>query len=70
MIVCDICYDDVAVYSLGTNKVVYGLLPVEVGTVGYSKATWVDTDDGSGMSKFLHEGCLSNLIEYGRKEKR
>jgi len=70
MIVCDICNVDVATYSLGTNKVVYGLLPVDVGSVGYSKAVWVDTDDGSGMTKFIHDGCLTDLINYANEEKR
>ena len=66
MIVCDICEKDVAQYTLGRNKIVYGLLPVEVSSVGYSKATWVDTDDGSGMTKFMHDDCLSTLIQDKR----
>jgi len=69
MVVCDICEKSVATYSLSTNKVVYGLLPVEADSVGYSKAAWVDTDDGSGMTKFIHDGCLSDLIEYSIERK-
>jgi len=70
MIVCDICKADVAQHRLGINKMVYGMLPVEVSTVGYSKATWVDTDDGSGMTMFIHDGCWRTLLEHKEEEER
>ena len=38
MLICDVCKEDVAQHSLETNKVVYGLLPVTVGTTGYGRA--------------------------------
>ena len=65
MIVCNICEGNVAKYSLGINKVVYGLMPVEVGSDSFAKAEWVDmSDENSGMAKFVHDECLSNLTEH------
>ena len=59
MIVCDICKDDVAVYSLGINKLVYALMPVEVGSHTVEEAEWVA---GTGLTQFLHEPCLNSAI--------
>jgi len=66
MIVCDICKRNVADWSLEENKMVYGLLPVEVSLVHYNKAYWIDANDGSGMTQFLHDDCLRTLLQ--RKE--
>ena len=64
MLICDVCKEDVAQHSLETNKVVYGLLPVTVGTTGYGRAEWMDSDDG--MTQFIHDKCLDDII--GRRE--
>jgi len=63
MIICDVCKDDVSAHSLGINKLVYGLMPVTVSTTGYSRAEWVDSDDG--MTQFIHDKCLESLIKIG-----
>ena len=63
MIVCDICRKDVAVIE--RDRRVFGLLPVEVSTFSYTKAEWqwINTDDGSGMSYFLHGSCLDKAVQ-------
>ena len=62
MIICDVCKENVARHTLGTNKIVYGLMPIVVGTVGYNKEEWIDTDDGSGMTQFIHDRCLETVV--------
>ena len=65
MIVCNICEASVATYSLGTNKIVYGLMPVEVGSDSFTKAEWIDTsNETSGMANFIHGECLDKLKQY------
>ena len=68
MLICDVCKEDVAQHSLETNKVVYGLLPVTVGTTGYGRAEWMDSDDG--MTQFIHDKCLQSIMErFGHRRK-
>ena len=67
MIVCDICRKDVAV--LERDQRVFGLLPIEVSQFSYKKAEWqwIDADDCSGMSYFLHGSCLDRMVGIARQ---
>ena len=60
MIICDICRKDVSSASLGINKIVYGLMPVEASAHGYVNAEWMED---ASMSKFIHDGCLDSLLK-------
>jgi len=62
MIVCDICKDDVAIHTLGTNKLVYALMPIEVGSHTVEQTDWTTGIDGTGLTQFLHEPCLNRVI--------
>tara|TARA_Y100000310_G_C20184612_1_gene579730 strand:+ start:207 stop:569 length:363 start_codon:yes stop_codon:yes gene_type:complete len=59
MVICDVCRIDVNSANLGINKIVYGLMPVEVSGHGYVNAEWME---GASMSKFIHDGCLDSLL--------
>ena len=68
MISCDICGENVATYSLQTNKIVYVLMPVDVGSISYTKAEWIDTKAvGEGLTKFIHDKCLTDAPSNLRK---
>ncbi len=66
MIVCDICKDDVATHALGTNKLVYALMPVEIGSHTVEQAEWVN-GAATLLTQFLHDKCFSKVMEIARR---
>ena len=67
MIICDICKKD-TVHNGNSDPLIYGLLPVEMSQFGYkrSELSWADSNEGSGMTLFMHGNCLELLLKIGR----
>ena len=68
MISCNICSLDVE--FTGTDKRVFGLIPMEVNKYSYNKAEWFSEhladDITSGLSFFIHGKCFDTLVENNR----